>query len=116
MVETIAGVAQLVEQRFRKARVGGSIPLAGLLLKNTRPERGVGKDFPHAFGVTGSKATARGAKPLWGANVSERRVGGSIPLAGFNEHMTYGALAFARSDVSHTCKFIPAIEENRDIK
>lgn len=24
-----AGVAQLVEQRFRKARVGGSIPLAG---------------------------------------------------------------------------------------
>ena len=25
-----AGVAQLVEQRFRKARVGGSIPLAGL--------------------------------------------------------------------------------------
>jgi hypothetical protein len=24
-----AGVAQLVEQRFRKARAGGSIPLAG---------------------------------------------------------------------------------------
>jgi hypothetical protein len=26
-----AGVAQLAEQRFRKARVGGSTPLAGFL-------------------------------------------------------------------------------------
>ena len=26
-----AGVAQLVEQRFRKARVGGSIPLASFI-------------------------------------------------------------------------------------
>ncbi len=29
MLNMLAGVAQLVEQRFRKARAGGSIPLAG---------------------------------------------------------------------------------------
>ena len=31
LLEKIAGVAQLVEQRFCKPRVGGSIPLASLI-------------------------------------------------------------------------------------
>ncbi len=31
MLEQIADVAQLVEQDFRKVKVGGSIPLIGLI-------------------------------------------------------------------------------------
>jgi len=27
----------------------------------------VGKDFPHAFGVTANEVSAIGAEPLWGA-------------------------------------------------
>ena len=43
-----ADVAQLVEQLFRKERVGGSIPLIGLL-NSTDPQRGAGENFPPRF-------------------------------------------------------------------
>ncbi len=52
MVEN-AGVAQLAEQRFRKARAGGSIPLAGLNKHNNNtPDRmGCGENIsPRIWG------------------------------------------------------------------
>ena len=38
--------------------------------RNPRHRAGVGENLPHAVGVTGSEATARGAEPLWGAVLS----------------------------------------------
>ncbi len=46
------------------------------MVNGRRPKRGVGKKFPHAFGVTVSGANAIGAEPLWGA---KRLVGGPNP-------------------------------------
>lgn len=48
----IAGVAQLVEQRIRNAKVGGSTPLAGTTIQNrvTPSQSARGPGIPHRPG------------------------------------------------------------------
>ena len=49
-----AGVAQLVEQRIRNAKVGGSIPFSGTRLDKERPSENLVLGFQTAFAFIGA--------------------------------------------------------------
>ena len=70
----------------------------------------MGGKFPHDFGVTANESERhRGKAPLeskLAIRIMRARVGGSIPLAGLNEHATYGCAEGEEHKL--LCEFIPA--------